>query len=817
MDTSPENRLSESDSHFSATSAWAISFGCIIGWGSFLMPGTTFIPLAGVGGTTIAMMIGIAVMIVFARLFHILLNRTEAHAGGALFGVRKLFGYDHLFICVWTLSLAYISLIWANASAFIVIIRYLFGGVLQWGFHYSVMGFEVWGGEVLATLIIIALYGLASMLPLGLMRTVYRILAVGLLAGVVGCFCLVVARSGIRLPDIGPCFGLTPKAQSVSPAVQVLNIIGLIPWAFSGCESITLSSDEPGFPKRKTFYFLVAAIICGGLVYIILTLQASFALNGPEGSIPVFEAAASALGSAGTVLMAATIFCTLSTSLLGFYRGAGKILYAKAQDGVFPKWFGITNKNGKPKNAILFIMAVSFFIPFFGRTSLSWLTDISTVSMTIVYAYVAACGIRIGRSEGRASFRILGYIGMAVAAVCFLFPLIPNQWTLDNLATGSYAMLIAWSFGGFLLYRSIFQHDKDHHFGSIAVMFFLLFLICFSSTMWMKQLTQSEVDGAMEDILGHYTTELERHSQVDAAAIQAEERLYLADQLENIHASVFINSVVQLLIITITLFLLSNILSTLKKREKQMALETSLAVEKAHRFEIELLERYKAELERTVEERTRDLKREKEKSEQLLLNILPAEVAKELGEHPGRTIAQHFPNVTVLFTDIVGFTKISGDMSAEEVVSMLNKMVTFFDERTKREGIEKIKTIGDAYMAAAGLCEEADNDGAERMVRFAQGLLEDVRKFNEGSEVQIQIRIGINTGDLVAGVIGKAKFIYDVWGDTVNVASRMESTGRPMKIHVTEATFAQTKGVFSYSEDVDLEVKGKGTMKTYYL
>lgn len=120
------------------------------------------------------MMIGIAVMIVFARLFHILLNRTEAHAGGALFGVRKLFGYDHLFICVWTLSLAYISLIWANASAFIVIIRYLFGGVLQWGFHYSVMGFEVWGGEVLATLIIIALYGLASMLPLGLMRTDLR-------------------------------------------------------------------------------------------------------------------------------------------------------------------------------------------------------------------------------------------------------------------------------------------------------------------------------------------------------------------------------------------------------------------------------------------------------------------------------------------------------------------------------------------------------------------------------------------------------------------------------------------------------------------
>ena len=781
------------------------------------MPGTTFIPLAGIGGTGIAMLIGTAVMIVFARLFHILLNRTEAHAGGALFGVRKLFGYDHLFICVWTLSLAYISLIWANASAFVVIIRYLFGGILQWGFHYTIMGFEVWGGEVITTLIIIALYGTASMLPLGLMRTVYRILAVLLFGGVVSCFILVVARLGIRFSDLGPWFGVTPKAQSVSPAVQVLNIIGLIPWAFSGCESITLSSDEKGFPNQKTFRFLVMAIVCGGIVYMLLTLQASFAVDGPVGSIPVFEAAKLALGPAGTLLMGVTIFCTLSTSLLGFYRGAGKILYAKAQDGVFPKWFGVTNRNGKPKNAILFIMGISVFIPFFGRTSMSWLTDITTVSTAIVYAYVAACGIKIGRSENRKSFRILGYLGMAVAAICFLFPLVPNRWTLDELAMGSYAMLIAWSFGGFLLYRSIFLHDQNHHFGNITVMFFLLFLICFSSTMWMKQLIQAEVDGAMEGILSHYTTELEHYSLTDAAAIQAQERLYLSGQLEAIHGSVFVNSVVQLLLITFTIVLLSNILSTLKMREKQMAQETSIAVEKAHRFEMDLMERYNDELEHTVEERTRDLKREKEKSEQLLLNILPAEVAKELGEHPDRTIAQHFPNVTVLFTDIVGFTKISGDMSAEEVVSMLNKMVTFFDERTKREGIEKIKTIGDAYMAAAGLTEEANNDGAERMVRFAQGLLEDVRKFNESSSVQIQIRVGINTGDLVAGVIGKAKFIYDVWGDTVNVASRMESTGRPMKIHVTETTFAQTKDSFAYSGDVDLEVKGKGTMKTYYL
>ena len=232
---------------------------------------------------------------------------------------------------------------------------------------------------------------------------------------------------------------------------------------------------------------------------------------------------------------------------------------------------------------------------------------------------------------------------------------------------------------------------------------------------------------------------------------------------------------------------------------------------------IRKMRRYQIELEQKVEERTHELKLEKEKSESLLLNILPKEVAKELTEHPNQTIAKKFPNVTVLFTDIVGFTKMSDGMTAEEVVTMLNKMISKFDERAKREGIEKIKTIGDAYMAATGLSEDADNKGALKMVHYTQGLMDDVKAFNDKSSVKIQIRLGINTGNLVAGVIGKSKFIYDIWGDTVNVASRMESTGEPMKIHVTESTYEQTKDSFPYSSGVEVAVKGKGEMKTYFL
>ena len=241
------------------------------------------------------------------------------------------------------------------------------------------------------------------------------------------------------------------------------------------------------------------------------------------------------------------------------------------------------------------------------------------------------------------------------------------------------------------------------------------------------------------------------------------------------------------------------------------------AVERAHRLEIEMMEKYQKELEITVDERTHDLKIANEKAERLLLNILPEPVAKELTENPGKTISQKYPNATVLFTDIVGFTKMSSGMSAEETVTMLNEMTSLFDERAEREGIEKIKTIGDAYMAVSGLTDDFSNEGAIKMIHFARGLLEDVKKFNESSSRKVQIRVGLNSGNLVAGVIGKTKFIYDVWGDTVNVASRMESSGEPMQIHVSESVYVQARESFNFEGPIPVELKGKGMMNGYFL
>ena len=230
------------------------------------------------------------------------------------------------------------------------------------------------------------------------------------------------------------------------------------------------------------------------------------------------------------------------------------------------------------------------------------------------------------------------------------------------------------------------------------------------------------------------------------------------------------------------------------------------------------IEEENRKLEDTVKERTKELREEKNRSEELLLNILPEEIAKRLAMDKNAKIADKIENASVLFADIVGFTKITSTLDADTIVGALNSLYSRIDERAKREGIEKIKTIGDAYMAASGLFgNESAEKNALSLINFAQGMLQDIEDFNSTSSVKLFMRIGINSGSLIAGVIGKTKFVYDIWGDTVNVASRMESSGQTSKIHVSENTMLLTKDAINYSDPVDIEIKGKGIMKTYFI
>ena len=219
-------------------------------------------------------------------------------------------------------------------------------------------------------------------------------------------------------------------------------------------------------------------------------------------------------------------------------------------------------------------------------------------------------------------------------------------------------------------------------------------------------------------------------------------------------------------------------------------------------------------LENMVRLRTAELNLEKAKADELLHAILPNEIAVILKDGI-RSIGQDFDDVTILFSDIVEFTKTSSGHPASEIVDALNALFTKFDKRAQRTGIEKIKTIGDAYMAATGLPTPTQNH-AQMMIEFAKGMLEDLAEYNKNAKIPFNIRIGLNCGPATAGVIGRTKFIYDVWGNTVNVASRMETAANPGGIRVSQAVFEHLKNSdVKFSEPIECNVKGKGLMTTY--
>jgi class 3 adenylate cyclase len=211
--------------------------------------------------------------------------------------------------------------------------------------------------------------------------------------------------------------------------------------------------------------------------------------------------------------------------------------------------------------------------------------------------------------------------------------------------------------------------------------------------------------------------------------------------------------------------------------------------------------------------RARD--REHARSERLLLNVLPEPVAARLKSEEG-IIADAYQCVTVLFADIVGFTRLAERLSAEDVVALLDRVFARWDQLAAELRVEKIKTIGDAYMVASGIPLPRD-DHAQAIAELALQMGPEVKRLAADSGLELEVRIGIDTGPVVAGVIGRAKFIYDLWGDTVNTASRMESHATPGAIQVTERTYQSLRERYELHPRGTIEVKGKGPLTPYLL
>jgi class 3 adenylate cyclase len=219
-----------------------------------------------------------------------------------------------------------------------------------------------------------------------------------------------------------------------------------------------------------------------------------------------------------------------------------------------------------------------------------------------------------------------------------------------------------------------------------------------------------------------------------------------------------------------------------------------------------------------VKKSNKIIEAEKDRSENLLLNILPKETAEELKEK-GRVEAKQFESVTVLFTDFKGFTRSSQNLSPSKLVKSVDYYFSKFDKIIEKYGLEKIKTIGDAYMCAGGLPFPTPGHPKKMILAATEiaAFVEEVKRSGDDSIVHFDIRIGINTGPVVAGVVGTKKFAYDIWGDTVNVAARMESNSEPGRVNISEYTYELVRDEFKCEYRGEIDVKNKGMMKMYFV
>lgn len=271
-------------------------------------------------------------------------------------------------------------------------------------------------------------------------------------------------------------------------------------------------------------------------------------------------------------------------------------------------------------------------------------------------------------------------------------------------------------------------------------------------------------------------------------------------------------SVLQMILLS---FVIADRLKIMKKEKEVAQIELVASLKEKEK----LITEQNYELEIKVKERTFDLTKEKERSEELLLNILPAETAKELKE-TGTSKPTYYKQVTVFFTDIKGFTQIAEKLSPEELVLEMNICFSEFDRILSLYNVEKIKTIGDSYMAAGGL-PVANTTNAADMVKAGIAILNFMRIFNqkrkESGKVPFEMRMGMHTGPVVAGIVGTKKFAYDIWGDTVNIASRMESSGEEGKINISGSTYELIKDEYTFIYRGKISAKNKGKIDMYFL
>ena len=463
-------------------SVWALAFGCVIGWGSFINPGKKFLPNSGVAGTAIAMLLGALVMVIIAFSYAYLIPKYPK-AGGEFTFTRQCYGKIAAFICGWFLVAAYLTNVPMNSTAIPLIIDGIFGeSALAWGFSYEIAGSTVSLGGILIAGFILVLFGVLNILGVRKAAIVQTILASLLITcALTLCISCIVSSqsSGINLEPIWGFDKAAVKEAGYYNAdtmaktnwmSSILATFAIAPWAFVGFDTIPQASEEFKFSYKKVIFIMIIAIAFGAFVYISNnTVAAATLQNWPEeaasGKWVVLIAGEKLLGKIpARILIGVGVSSAVLSGIMGFYLASSRLMYSMSKSGYLPAIFGkVDKKYGTPKNAIIFCVIVSLAGPILGREALGWFVDMSAIGASIGFLFTSLATIHVLRrdKDRGAWLMIMGVLGVIFSTAFIVLQLIPIPG-LSGVSFGwqSYVMLGVWVAIGtvfFLLQRKKLQ------------------------------------------------------------------------------------------------------------------------------------------------------------------------------------------------------------------------------------------------------------------------------------------------------------------------------------------------------------------------
>ena len=469
---------------------WAIAFGCVIGWGSFINPGKKFLPTSGVAGTAIAMVLGALVMIIIAFSYAYMVPKYPK-AGGEFTFTKNCFGKNMAFICGWFLVVAYLTNVPMNSTAIALIVDGLDGpaDILKFGFHYSIAGFDIYMGEMMLAMSILILFGWLNIIGVKKAGFVQVVLSTLLVVCVFTLFIAALVSSKAKGINMEPVWGFDKSAAMAAGATTanigeyahkgtagimgaILATFAIAPWAYVGFDAIPQAAEEFNFSFKKVSFIMIIAIVFGCFVYTSNNTVAAAALeNWPDrvmaGDWVVLVAAEELLGTFGKVLVGLGVSCAVLSGIMGFYLASSRLMYSMSRDGYLPEWFGkVDPKYGTPKNAMIFCIIVSLSGPILGREALGWFVDMSAIGASIGYFFTAASTLVTAKRDGDSTtfLRVMATTGVVFSVIFMILQLIPIPG-LSGVHFGkeSYIMLIVWIFIGAVFYmqQRKFFSEKD--------------------------------------------------------------------------------------------------------------------------------------------------------------------------------------------------------------------------------------------------------------------------------------------------------------------------------------------------------------------